>query len=211
MAAADAAMKLTPQEKSLYQRHLTNLTGSGGVDNPDGSRSTLFQASIEHDGKTYNIPTVWNGRILPIDQAITHVEKEGWDKFPAYANEQEAEARYQEMHKYMERDTGAFLRSRTASATPAPPTPAQAPAPRQLNAREAALVQAVERQRTNQPSLTGIAQQLPAIAQQWQPYEGPTPEELEQAVRDYAVWKATEPERMREVAKRRGTPHYGRQ
>jgi delta 1-pyrroline-5-carboxylate dehydrogenase len=59
VAAARSAFKTwgqtTPQERSLYQRHLTNLTGPGGVDNPDGSRSTLFQATVDHDGKTYAI------------------------------------------------------------------------------------------------------------------------------------------------------------
>jgi hypothetical protein len=56
LEAADKTLNLTPQERALYQRHLTNLNGPGGVDNPNGSRSTLFQMSFEQDGKTYNIP-----------------------------------------------------------------------------------------------------------------------------------------------------------
>lgn len=106
---ANQAMGLTPQEQALYQRHLTNLSGSGGVDNPDGSRSTLFQASVEHDGKVYNIPTVWEGKILPVPEAVRRVEAEGWDKFPSYANEAAAEARYQQMHSFMEKDTQDYF------------------------------------------------------------------------------------------------------
>jgi len=124
LADADAAMKLTPQEKSLYQRHLTNLTGPGGVDNADGSRSTLFQATVDHDGKTYAIPTVWDGKILPVDQAVERVRAEGWDKFPAYKNPAEAEARYQKMHGFMEADTESF---KASTARPRVLAPAAAP------------------------------------------------------------------------------------
>ena len=116
LAAADAEMNLTPQEKSLYERHLTNLNGPGGVDNPDGSRSTLFQTTVEHDGKFYTIPTVYDGKILwdknAPDHAAAAVEKArqiGWGKFPSYKTEDEAEARYQQMHKFMEKDTSAYL------------------------------------------------------------------------------------------------------
>jgi hypothetical protein len=105
LEAADKALHLTPQERALYERHLTNLVGPGGVNNPDGSRSTLFQTSFETDGKTYNVPTVYDGRILKPDDAIERARKEGLDKFPSYASEDEAEARYQQMHNYMERDT----------------------------------------------------------------------------------------------------------
>jgi hypothetical protein len=110
LTAADQKMKLTPQERALYQRHLTNLTGVGGVDNADGSRSTLYQATVDHDGKTYSIPTVWNGKILPVDEAVQRVQAEGWDKFPSYGSPAEAEARYQQLHGFMEADT-ALLKS----------------------------------------------------------------------------------------------------
>lgn len=106
---AASALDMTPQEKRLYERHLANLSGPGGVDNADGSRSTLFQMSIEHAGKVYNVPTVWDGKILQPDDAIKQVEKEGWDAFPSYQTEQEAESRYQQMHDFMERDTQDYL------------------------------------------------------------------------------------------------------
>lgn len=115
--AAKTEMNLTPQEQALYQRHLTNLSGPGGVDNADGSRSTLLQTTIEANGKTYNIPTVWGGKILSGQEAIAKAKAEGLDKFPSYPDEATAEARYQQMHAYMEKDTGSFLRARNAPAT----------------------------------------------------------------------------------------------
>lgn len=117
LKAADTALHLTPEEKSLYQRHLSNLHGPGGVDNPDGSRSTLFQTTVEHDGKFYVIPTVFDGKILwdkgaadPAAKAVDKVKQIGWDKFPSYKSEEEAEARYDAMHKFMEKDTADYKR-----------------------------------------------------------------------------------------------------
>jgi len=101
---ANADMKLTPQEQALYKRHLGNVAGPGGVTNPDGSRSTLYQASVERDGKTYNIPTVWGGKIVPPEEAIKLAEAQGFDQFPSYGSAAEAEARYGRMHGYMEKD-----------------------------------------------------------------------------------------------------------
>lgn len=105
-------MNLTPQEQFLYKMHLDNLKGKGGVDNPDGSRSTLFQSTVEFDGKHYSIPTVWDGKKLDIDAAIDRAKKVGLDKFPSYNSADDAEARYQQMHGYMEKDTAKYMQNR---------------------------------------------------------------------------------------------------
>lgn len=105
--AANTAMKLTPEEQALYQRHLTNAWGPGGVDNPDGSRSTLYQVGFTHgDGRTYNVPTVYDGKIISPDSAISRAISGGIQRFPSYQSPFEAENRYQRMHGYMERDVG---------------------------------------------------------------------------------------------------------
>lgn len=114
---ADKDLKLSPQERNLYEFHLHNLTGTGGVDNPDGSRSSLYQVGVEHNGKQYNIPTVFDGKILPVNEAVDRVKKIGWDKFPSYASPQEAEKRYQAMHAYMDKDTGDYLSRRRQSTS----------------------------------------------------------------------------------------------
>jgi hypothetical protein len=126
----DAAMKalnLNPQEQALYHRHLSNLWGAGGVDNSDGSRSSLYQAVQEHNGMFYNIPTVWNGKRetelythpvtgqvmdVPNKTALDNVERTGWDKFPSYATPDEADQRYENMHKFMEQDTHNYMQSK---------------------------------------------------------------------------------------------------
>lgn len=112
LKAADETLKLTPQEQNLYQRHLTNLTGEGGVDNTDGTRSTLGQTTISANGKFYNIPTVWDGKSLSDQDATDRATKEGLDSFPAYDTKEQAGERLQQLDSYMEKDTQAFLQGR---------------------------------------------------------------------------------------------------
>ncbi len=97
------SLKLTPQERFLYNLHKNNLQNAP-VKNPDGSVSTLRQMTVEIGGKVYNLPTVWNGAVVAPDKAIDLARRVGLDKFPSYATQGEAEARYNAMHKFMERD-----------------------------------------------------------------------------------------------------------
>ncbi|WP_213775433.1 phage tail tip lysozyme [Bradyrhizobium sp. dw_78] len=112
-------LHLTPEEQNLFKIHQSNVTGPGGVSSPDGSRLTLAAIPQEHDGRYYSIPTVWGGKVLtdvapnadesglaakPSQQALEHVERVGWDKFPSYATPEAAAARYQQMQPYMDRD-----------------------------------------------------------------------------------------------------------
>jgi hypothetical protein len=103
-------MKLTPQEQYLYQHHLNNLYGSGKIWNKDGSTSTILQDTIEINGKTYNIPTVWDGKELSGFEATKRAAAEGMDNWPAYSSDDEAQNRYDKMHSYMERDMGDWHR-----------------------------------------------------------------------------------------------------
>lgn len=105
--AAMGKMNLNTQEQFLYDMHLKNL-GAGGVANPAGGTSSLFVSTFDVDGKTYVVPTVWDGKILPPDQAFQMAQQVGLDKFPAYSSDDEAQKRYNDMHGYMERDTAAY-------------------------------------------------------------------------------------------------------
>lgn len=108
--AAHAELDMTPEEQALYMRHLSNVNGPGGVDRPDGGRSTLYQMSTQIGDRIYNIPTVWDGKIVRPEQALKLAFMEGIDKFPSYPTIDEAEARYAAMHAYMDRDIAARRR-----------------------------------------------------------------------------------------------------
>jgi hypothetical protein len=102
--AANRDLSMSPEEQNLYRLHLGNLYGTGGVDNPDGSRSTLYQTSVDINGKTYSLPTVWHGEIVPEDTAVNEALKFGLGHFPSYPSVAEAEGRYGEMHQYIDQD-----------------------------------------------------------------------------------------------------------
>jgi hypothetical protein len=108
--AADDALKLTPQEQNLYGIHLHNLYGAGGVDNPDGSRSTIKNITIEADGAHYVIPTVWDGAIVDEATAIANARQYGLEQFPSYGSDDEAQARYDAMHDYMDKDVQQYFK-----------------------------------------------------------------------------------------------------
>lgn len=118
-SAGIEGMNLTPQEENLYQHHRRELA-RGGVKNADGSTSTIRQMTVEIGGKAYNLPTVWDGKILDTKAAIARAKQVGLDKFPSYADDQKAQARYDAMHGFMERDIAP-------SATPQEATSAAPP------------------------------------------------------------------------------------
>lgn len=96
---------LSPQEQFLYQFHLNNLNGPGKVMQPNGQVSTLLQMAVRGPaGKFYNIPSVWGGQVLPEEQAKARAAAVGWDKWPAYSSAKAADARYQKMHEFIDRD-----------------------------------------------------------------------------------------------------------
>lgn len=113
---AQTKLKLTPQERALYERHLSNLYGAGRVEHPDGSISTLYQMSVTGpDKRAYNIPTVYDGRILHPDEAIQRAAQHGWQYFPSYASPQDAEQRYGQMHEFFDQDMRSFMTQRKKS------------------------------------------------------------------------------------------------
>lgn len=105
-------LDLNEQERALYDRHLANLNGPGGVDNEDGSRSTLYAVTAEIDGKTYILPTVYDGKKLKPNDAIAKAEEIGLDKFPSYKTQKEASDRYDVLHAAMEQDTEEYMRAK---------------------------------------------------------------------------------------------------
>lgn len=109
---------LSPEERNLYEHHLKNLWGPTGVDNPNGSRSTLYQMSTDVGGRTFNMPTVYDGQILHPDAAFERGAAGGLERWPSYPTQGAAEARYGQMHDQMENDRGADSDIRRLSFLP---------------------------------------------------------------------------------------------
>lgn len=97
------------EERYMYQHHLDNLK-KGGVKNVvNDTISTYAAISVERDGKYYMIPTVWDNKRISNDKAIKRAKSVGFDKFPSYFSRDQAEGRYQNIHKAMEEDVQKAL------------------------------------------------------------------------------------------------------
>lgn len=99
---ASRDLGLTEQEQYLYGHHLSNVANP--VQNDDGSHSTFANITAGFGDKTYLLPTIWNGQRLSADDSIAKAKAEGLDKYPSYGSVDEAQARYDKIHQYMERD-----------------------------------------------------------------------------------------------------------
>lgn len=117
-AAARAELGLTPQEVYAYRHHLGNLD-RGGVPHPDGSLSSFYNMTVGFGDRTYVLPRVWDNRILDEDAAIARARADGLEKWPSYDSLDAANARYDAMHKYMERDTQGRLNRANPVSQPA--------------------------------------------------------------------------------------------
>ena len=100
---ASSELSLNDQERNLYNHHLANLA-KGGVRNADGTTSTALATTVGFGDKTYVIPTVWDNKIVSVDEAVKRARAKGIDSFPSYKTKEEANSRYMQMHKYMEGD-----------------------------------------------------------------------------------------------------------
>ena len=105
---ATKELGLNAQELNIYNHHLRNLHGTGRVDNKNGSVSTVRNITVAFDGKHYNLPTIWDGKELSADEAVARAKKVGLDKFPSYATQNEADRRYEKIHKFFDRDVEEF-------------------------------------------------------------------------------------------------------
>ena len=89
-------------------RHVLNMLSPNGVNLPGGARASLMQIGIGSGDKEYNIPTVYEGRIVPDAEAVARARAQGLNTFPSYNTSDEAERRYMQMHDYMDKDVGDF-------------------------------------------------------------------------------------------------------
>jgi len=107
---AQEALGLSPEEQNLYQHHLSNMANYAQVYNQDMTGSTLLQITAQGpNGRFYNLPTVWDGRELPpVAGRDMAVARQGWNYWPSYATEAEAQARYDAMHQFLSRDRALY-------------------------------------------------------------------------------------------------------
>lgn len=72
----------------ITEHHYRNIAEGKAVDNSDGSLSTVRTVTVEYNGVTYLIPTVWDGEILELEDAEKRAFSEG--VYETFENETEA-------------------------------------------------------------------------------------------------------------------------
>jgi hypothetical protein len=102
---ANRELRLTPQERTLYQQHLDNLWTDKGYDHPSGDRSTYYMTPYEAGGRHYALPGVADGRLLDVPETVSRAQAQGLDRYPSYGSREELEGRYRDIHQYMDQDT----------------------------------------------------------------------------------------------------------
>lgn len=114
---ASRELQLTPQEQYAYRHHLSNL-GLGGVPHANGSLSSFLDTTVGFGDRTYVLPTVWDNQIVPVHEAIRRARESGLDNWPSYPSVEAANARYNAMHDYMQRDTDRVLNAHPIGQRP---------------------------------------------------------------------------------------------
>lgn len=104
-----APTDLSPQEQNLLEYSRNNMRKGTTMDN-NGDTTSVYITGIEGpDGRQYNVPGYADGKLLSPQEMQANAEKTGWDKYPSYATEAEAEAAAQKVHKYVEQDNTKYL------------------------------------------------------------------------------------------------------
>ena len=129
--APPTSLGLTPEEANLYKMHRENLVHPGNTTGANGMpRSSLLATTVDHQGRTYIVPTMRDGQVLQPSAAVDRAMSEGIQKFPSYASQEEATTRYGQLHTAMAQDTQRFQENPGAyarSAAGAGGVPAAAP------------------------------------------------------------------------------------
>ena len=99
----------TSKEKRLFEYHQKQLR-NGTYLVKDGQVTTIDLRGVTGpDGKIYNVPSFFNGKIQSEEAAITRAAKIGWKKYPAYATGKEANTAARRLHTLIEQDTEKFF------------------------------------------------------------------------------------------------------
>ena len=83
----NASINMDDRDDRLVAHHYNNIATGNSVLNENGSLSTIRSTSVGINGRTYVLPTVWEGKIVDVETAINNAKNaEGglnsWPNFP---------------------------------------------------------------------------------------------------------------------------------
>jgi len=107
----DPTSSLTPEEQNALNYHRNNLKSGNFMVQPDGEYTTFYGSIGNVDGRETLIPTYWNGKILPFEEALSMAQKSRI-KFPSYKTVDEALKREKFIHSIMENDVAEYRKGK---------------------------------------------------------------------------------------------------
>ena len=81
---------------AITRHHYENIANGKAIENDDGSLSTVKTRTVEMDGVTYVIPTVWDGKFLELEEATKRALDEG--VYESFYGREDAEEFDKEIH-----------------------------------------------------------------------------------------------------------------
>jgi len=105
-------MPLSDKEQALIDYHRSILANKKHMIK-DGQLTTIWITGVTNpaDGRIYNVPGYFDGKIQTDAAAQARAKEVGWDRFPSYENGEQANNAAREMHKIIEKDGQTFMKS----------------------------------------------------------------------------------------------------
>ncbi len=105
-------MPLNDKEQGLIDYHRSVLANKQHMIK-DGALTTIWITGVTNpaDGRIYNVPGYFDGKIQTDAAAQARAKELGWDRFPSYDSGDQANNAAREMHKIIEQDGQNFMMS----------------------------------------------------------------------------------------------------
>ena len=103
-------MDLSNKEQNLIKYHREVLANKDHMIE-DGALTSIYIVGVTNpaDGRIYNVPGYFDGKIQSDAAAQTRAKNIGWDKYPSYENGEQADRAAVKLHKIIEQDGVEFM------------------------------------------------------------------------------------------------------
>ena len=103
-------MEISNKEQNLIKYHREVLANKEHMIE-DGALTSIYIVGVTNpaDGRIYNVPGYFDGKIQSDKNAADRARSIGWDKYPSYENGEQANRAAQKLHKIIEQDGVEFM------------------------------------------------------------------------------------------------------
>jgi hypothetical protein len=109
-------MEISDKEQNLIKYHREVLASKDHMIE-DGALTSIYIVGVTNpaNGRIYNVPGYFDGKIQSDKDAADRASSIGWDKFPSYENGEQANRAAEKLHKIIEQDGVEFMSLLTQS------------------------------------------------------------------------------------------------